>query len=182
MFNISLEDVMFGGSVIYNVFDVLVLFFVALVCSIITIIKCNVNKVESRMILQFNIIVKLIHIPAYIIIFVFGVLFLITIFTMSFSLAFVVFDMLTILLSGLMGITGVVRGRKEKKIPKRPAIILGIMQFIFCADVLCAIIAYFTVKNRKRIKILPYSVIVAVVNYHQLEANGLKNAAQIQTV
>lgn len=152
MFNNFLEENLFGGSVIYNIFYIAVLFVAALICSIITIIICSVKKVESEKILQINLIVKLIHIPTYIAIFIFGILCLITIFTMGFSLAFVVFDLLTIILSGLVGLTGIIRSRKENKLPKRSAILLGILQFVFCADVICAIIAYVTVKNSKKIK------------------------------
>ena len=151
MFNNFLEKNLFGECILYNVFAVAVLFVAALICSIITIIICSVKKVESEKLLRINLIVKLIHIPAYKAIFIFGILFSLTIFTIGFSLAFIVFDLLTIFLSGLIGLTGIIRSRKENKLPKGLAILLGILQFIYCVDVICAVIAYLAVKNSDKI-------------------------------
>ena len=49
-------------------------------------------------------------------------------------------------LSGLVGLSGVMISVKEKKIPINKAILHGILQFVFCADIFSAIVLYRTVK------------------------------------
>ena len=94
-----------------------------------------------------NMVIKLVHIPAYVLIFVLGLAFMVTIFTFAITIILVIFDMMTIFMTGLIGLSGVIRACCEKKISIKSAIIHGILQFVFCLDVFSAVIAYRKVKK-----------------------------------
>jgi len=89
-----------------------------------------------------NMVIKLVHIPAYVAIFILGFAFLLTIFTFVFSIFLFILDVMTIFLTGVIGLSGVIRGYFEKKLSMKSAVIHGILQFVFCVDVISAIIVY----------------------------------------
>lgn len=93
---------------------------------------------SARQLARAGMWVKLVQIPAYVMWFVLGAaLFLF----MGPLLAFLV-DAMTILLSGLIGLAAVLRCRREGILTVRQAVIHGILQFVFCADVFSAVILY----------------------------------------
>ena len=107
------------------------------------------GKWEGRKLAQANMIVKLLHIGHYVTVFLFAasgalILFL---FPMLAAIALVT-DVMTITLSGIVGLAGVVRCRMEGRLATGAAVVNGILQFIFCADVFSAIWVFF--KSRKR--------------------------------
>lgn len=51
-------------------------------------------------------------------------------------------DCLTITLSGLVGVVGIIKSLKENKITKETAVIHGALQFVFCVDVISSILIY----------------------------------------
>ncbi len=93
-------------------------------------------------------LVKLLHIPAYIAIFILGVLFAITIFTFAISLVFVVLDLLLIATTGFMATTAAWRAYKEGKLSLKKAIFLSIFQYIYCIDVFASMYMYFYVEGK----------------------------------
>lgn len=96
------------------------------------------------------LIIKLIQVPAYIAIFVLGLMFAITIFTFAFSIFFILIDCLTLALTGLLTVSSVINAVKNGTIRIKEVIWVIILQFVFCADVVASIIYY--KKLRKRIK------------------------------
>ena len=54
---------------------------------------------------------------------------------------------MTIALSGLVGLAAVLRCRMEGRLTARAAIVNGILQFVFCADVISAIWVYRNTKE-----------------------------------
>ena len=74
--------------------------------------------------------------------FVLGVLFFLTIFTYAFSVFFVLFDCITIFLTGLVGLTANLRVYKERKCSGSFAALNSVCQFIFCIDVISAVVVY----------------------------------------
>jgi len=98
-------------------------------------------------ILKINMIIKLIQIPAYIIIFIISLMSLITIFTMGISLLLIIFDCMAIFLTGLIGLSGIIRGFIDKKLTLSDTIVYSIFQFIFCLDILFSILAYKKIKS-----------------------------------
>ena len=132
----------FKNNALYLVLLLIIFYIIALIFTIIVSIKNIILKQNSKNILKINMTIKLIHIPAYVLIFFAGLLSLITIFTMGFSIAFFVLDCMTIFLTGLIGLSGLIRILIENKLPKKTIILNAIFQFIFCLDVISSIIIY----------------------------------------
>ncbi len=145
----SLYGLFFKGV---NPFFLLVLLFllflISFICNAVFFSLSMAQKWDAKRIALANMIVKLIHIPAYLAIFVLGVLFIISIFTYVISIFFILFDVAAILLTGLIGVSAVIRARAEGKITDAFTVINGILQFIFCADVVSSIIAFVKAKKR----------------------------------
>lgn len=146
---------MFTGYSMDNVFhdNVLIpfsifigLYVVALISSVITFIKSLTKKRELLEVLRINMIIKLIHVPAYLCIFIVGLGCMITIFTFGITIVLMILDGMTIVLSGLIGLGGVIRSLRENKISITKAVIHSIFQFVFCADIISSIVIYSTVK------------------------------------
>lgn len=124
-----------------------VLYIAALVSSVAFLITSLVKKRNAQELLHINMAIKLIHIPSYLIIFSLGLVSMMTIFTLGFTIVFIIWDCMTIVLSGLIGLGGVIRSLRENKLSKKAVVIHGILQFVFCADVISSIIIYKTVKR-----------------------------------
>jgi MFS family permease len=141
----------FGGYftddfLLFLLITLIILYVVAIVCAIAEFIKGITKKNQSTEILRINMMIKLLHIPAYLLIFVFGLLCTITIFTIGVTIVLMILDGMTILLSGLVGLGGIIGSLRENKISTKKAVIHGILQFIYCADVISSIVMYRTVK------------------------------------
>lgn len=137
----TIDDVLLG---------LIALYLFALLCVIIVFIVGLAGKVDPLKRLRVNMMIKLIHIPAYILIFLIGFLCLFTIFTIGVSLVLMILDCVTVFSSGLIGLSGVIRSRKANLISKKTANIHGILQFVFCADVISAIILCKSVKSARQ--------------------------------
>ena len=113
-------------------------FILGLVCTIALFIWSRRGFWSAKQLALASMIVKLAQIPAYVIWFVLGVSFFL------FGLAAVAFivDVAAILFSGLVGLAAVRRCRAEGHLTREAALIHGILQFVFCADVVSAIWVY----------------------------------------
>ena len=90
------------------------------------------------------VIVKLVHIQNYVTLF-FGAVLL---FMIPFVTVLIwAVDVMTIFLSGLIGLAAVLRCRVENRLTTRAAVVNGILQFVFCADVFSAIWVYRNTKE-----------------------------------
>lgn len=85
-----------------------------------------------------NMLIKLIHIPSYVIWFILGIALILF---MGPVWAFLM-DAMTIALSGLVGLAAVLRCRAEGRLTTKAAILNGILQFVFCADVFSSVWVY----------------------------------------
>lgn len=65
---------------------------------------------------------------------------------MPITIILILLDGMTIFLTGLVGLAGVIRSLKENRISKSAIVVHGILQFVFCADVISAVIIYRTVR------------------------------------
>ena len=101
------------------------------------------GKWQGRSLALASMLIKLLHIQNYVTLF-FGAALMVVIpflFPMVAALAWVV-DVLTIILSGAVGLAAVVRCRMEGRVTAKAAVVNGILQFVFCADVVSAIWVY----------------------------------------
>ena len=99
---------------------------------------------EGRKLALAGMIIKLFHIQNYIVLF-FGAIFLFMIPLVT--VVIWVFDVMSITLSGLVGLAAVLRCRVEGRLTNKAAIVNGILQFVFCADVISVIWVYRNTKE-----------------------------------
>lgn len=146
----------FSGFLMKSIFDnnafvllfyLFAFFVIALIGDVIFLVLSIKQKWDSNRVSFINMIIKLLHIPAYILFFVLGILSFITIFTFGFSIVFFIFDCLAIFLTGLIGIASIVRCYADGKISKSFLIINSLFQFIFCFDIISSIIIFIKSKS-----------------------------------
>ena len=104
---------------------------------------------EGRELALAGMLIKLFQIENYVMLFVggagLGLLF------PPIALFLWLLDVLTIVLSGLVGLGAVFRCRGEGRLTNRAALVNGMLQFVFCADVFSAIWVY---RNTKEVFLL----------------------------
>lgn len=127
-------------AVIYNLYSFIVV--------IVNAVQTARGKMTARQAARMNLIIKGIQIPAYIGHFILGFIGLaMSVWGISFLLWAVLIDLLTILLTGISSIGCSIRMRKERLVSLPGAIFMGIGCFIYCVDVVIAIV--YVVKARK---------------------------------
>jgi hypothetical protein len=140
----------FSYDLIGNLVTFIPVFCIAsLLSSVILFIYNLINQQPLTDLFRANLLIKLIHIPAYIFLFVAGITSLITIITAGFSLVMMALDALIIFTSGLIGLSAVILAIRDKdfSIPTPFLVILGFLQFIFVLDVIAAIIHFILYKR-----------------------------------
>ncbi len=124
---------------------------ITLIFSIIHTIFCTKGKYDAYTSAKLNMIVRCVHIPAYIFHFIMGVIgALMSVFGLGFLIFAILIDLLTIILTGISSIGVNVRIAKEKVFPIWAAILMGIGSFVYIADVVIAFVYFF--KARKASK------------------------------
>lgn len=76
----------FQNNIFYVLAFLLIVYVLALVSSVAVLIISFIRKDSAEQLLRMNMIIKLIHIPAYLFIFIIGLIFTITIFTLPASI------------------------------------------------------------------------------------------------
>ena len=99
---------------------------------------------EGRKLALAGMLIKLFHVQNYIVLFLGAML--------LFALPMVpvmilLLDLLTMALSGLVGLIAVLRCRAEGRLTNKATIVNSILQFVFCADVISAIWVYRNTKE-----------------------------------
>ena len=115
---------------------------VAFTLSIVTLIQTIKGKYGAQELAKANKIVKLVHIPAYVIYFlfaIFSILFL-SIWGIGVAIVVVLIDVFTIIYSGSIGLCAAIAAKKENVLPSGSAVLYAIMSFIYCVDVFAAVI------------------------------------------
>lgn len=136
----SMADV--GGSAppaLSPVVLLLLFWLLGLMGGVFTLWQSLRGKWEGRRLALASMLIKLFHMQNYLVLFL-GALLLFVI-PMVPVLIWVV-DVMTIALSGLIGLAAVLRCRAEGRLTNKAAVVNGILQFVFCADVFSAIILY----------------------------------------
>lgn len=118
------------------------LFIVSFICNVIFLVLSIHQKWDCKKIALLNMVIKIVQIPAYVAVFLLGVFSFGALFTIGLAVVFFLFDCASIFLSGLIGITSVIRCYTDRIISKRFSIINGLLQFVFCADVISSIIIF----------------------------------------
>ena len=135
-------DNVFRGNA-WNVGLIILLFYVLALGLCIAWLVISLRKDYSAVWLaKIAMIVKTIHIPAFVANFFLGIVFAITIFTLPFTVILIIFDCMMILLTGILSCTAVIAARRQQLITSNQKICFLIMQFFFCADVVSTILLF----------------------------------------
>ena len=115
---------------------------------------CNIafvilsRKDEPCKLIHSALIVKLVHIPSYVIIFVMGLISSLMFFmTFPLILLFVLFDYMVLLTSGFLSVFALAKNIKENKVL---SVLALICQFFFCADVISLFVMWIISKNQRK--------------------------------
>ena len=96
------------------------------------------------------LIMRLIQIPGYIILFFLAALFLLTIFTIGFSIILIILDVISICITGMIAAPVYLTLRKNGLINRLQSTLYSIFSFIFVLDVITAIVCYRKVKKNSK--------------------------------
>lgn len=145
-FKFIMESVFQNSGLILIAAFFLCCIIVALLSIVYTILSLY-KEWDPLPIAKLAMIVKLIQLPAYIMIFIVGAFLVFTIFTIFFSIGLFLFDCLSLFITGILVISAVVNSEKKGIFKAKQVIWVIIMQFIFCLDVISAIIFYIKLKK-----------------------------------
>jgi hypothetical protein len=122
--------------------------------TLICVYKSQKNRWDVYSLARAITIVKLIHIPAYIMNFVFACLCLMMLFTFPGALIYFITDCIALMMSGLVVTSAMLRAMSEN--PRIFGKYLWIipLQFVFCADVFATVFLYKKLKEEKENKVL----------------------------
>ena len=121
-------------------------FILPLVCNMAFIILSR--KDDPYKLISSALIVKLVHIPSYVIIFVMGLISSLMIFmTLPLILMLILFDYIVLITSSFVSVFALAKNIKEKK---TLSILALICQFFFCADVISLFVLWIISKNQKK--------------------------------
>lgn len=137
-----LWEKVFFNTVYIPLFFILLIGFLIYIINIIFIAMGWNGKWNARELAGVNMLAKLLQIPAYIFNFLAGIACLITIFSMGISVALIFLDGFCIGMTGLLGIAAFHNMQREGRISKKQAVVYSIGSFIFCVDVILAIVGY----------------------------------------
>jgi len=107
------------------------------------------KRLDALSLAKLAMIIKLIQVPAYLLIFVVGFLMLLTIWTYAITVLLFLLDCLTLVLSGLMTTVSVINANRQGIYPIKQSIWCIILQFVFCADVVATVIYYKKLQDRQ---------------------------------
>ena len=107
--------------------------------AVIVFLQAVRGKRQGRKLALASMLVKLLHIQNYVVLFFVAML---TFVFAALTILVWIFDVMTIFLTGVVGLAAVVRCRMEGRLTTKAAIVNGILQFVFCADVFSAIWVY----------------------------------------
>ena len=124
------------------------------VLTIISTVIVAKNKNPAVSAAKQNLIVKAVQIPAYIFHFILGLTGLVaSVWGLGFIMIAVIIDLLTITLTGIFAIGCNIKICKSGVISKGTAIFTSILSFIFCSDLVVAIVLFVTAKTHEKKKL-----------------------------
>lgn len=115
---------------------------IGLVCAVVILTLSGWRRWAGREAALLSMAVKLAQIPAYLVFFWVGLSGLAMVQFAAVTMIVWVLDLFTIGISGLAGLAAVLRCRAEGRLTTKTAVLNGILQFIFCADVFSAVWVY----------------------------------------
>lgn len=171
-----------------------ILFLLSLIYVIYVVAAAKKKKWDPVKMMKMNIIIKLLHIPVYVLAFV------ITVFSVPLSIhipfAFVtvalaafLLDAMMIALSGTFGVAALRNCCCQGLISPNRAIMYGVLQYLFCVDIPVAIVLFIRTKAMSNEKIMDvYNTASKQVQsklkqgYDKLKAGQMQDTADVEIV
>lgn len=145
----AIMENVFQDNALYLVSAVLLFALIAAVLSVLCFTVSIRKQWDALSLAKTAMIIKLIQVPAYILIFILGVLLMITIFTIPFSIGMLILNCLTLVLTGLLSIAAVVIAIRQNYFTLNDSLWIVVLQLIFCADVFASIALYRKLKKKR---------------------------------
>lgn len=137
----------FRGNALYLIAAMLLYCALTVTVSVICFfISINKNW-DALSLAKFAMIVKLAQIPAYLCIFVFGVILVIAILTIPFSIGLFAIACLSVFTTGLFVISSVIIAIRKNIYTFNDVFWVILLQFVFCADVISSVVYYIRLKE-----------------------------------
>ena len=147
-FNFIIESVCKGNG-LYLLAAILIYGALSAVLMIVCFILSICKGWNAFSLAKSAMIVKMVQVPAYVVIFVLGILFAITIFTTAVAFIMFLFNCLTLFLTGLLTTAAVTNSVRQDVFKLNEVAWVIFLQFVFCADVVASIIFYAKLKKAK---------------------------------
>lgn len=141
-------DRIFAGNGLLLIATLLIFSLIATVLSVICFLVSIRKKLNALSLAKTAMIIKLLQVPAYILIFIISAIFLTTIFAIPFSLGLLLLDCLTLILTGLLTFAAAVNAVCQQIVTRKNAALVVALQLVFCADVVASILFFFSLKKR----------------------------------
>lgn len=142
---VGMELIMDIFGVIFILYNVYIVFII-----IFNFVQALRGKYSAYELVKINLLVKGLQIPAYIFHFVLGLVGLVmSVWGIGFIILAIVIDFITIALTGLNALGCAIRIKKENKVSTIVSVVFGIASFVFCIDVILAIVLYMMINNAK---------------------------------
>ena len=142
-----LMETVFDGNAVWLVAVLLIYCFATVVFGITCFILAICKRWDAVTLAKHAMILKLIQIPAYILIFIVGAAMMLTIVTFAFSIGLFLLDCVTLFLSGLPILAAAINAARDGTMPLKRSVWVIVLQCIFCADVVAAIVFYRKLKK-----------------------------------
>lgn len=118
---------------------------------IANIVQACRGKYTARELTKMTMIFKLVQIPAFLFHFLMGAAgLLMSVWGIGFIMLAILMDVLSIFLTGMVGIGAAIACAKQKALSKGGAVIYAILNFIFCVDVVSSIIYFIVIRGRSK--------------------------------
>lgn len=156
-FNYIMESV-FDSDALHLIATLLLYCLLACVLSIVCFFVSIYKKWDAISLAKTAMIMKLVQVPAYVFIFALGVVFIITIFTIPFSVGLFIIDCLSVFMTGLFVISSVIATIRNNTFTLKEVIWVILLQFVFCADVISSVIFYIKLKRANQQQMLNNNV------------------------
>lgn len=151
LFTYIMENI-FDSNALYVLGIVVIFMLFAAVLSTLCFIIGICRKWDAGSLAKTAMIIKLLQIPAYILIFMFGIIMVIVPMGFLFIWIVCVFDYIVLLLTGLISLSAILNAIRQKKIEAKKSIWLIILQFVFVADVVATILLFLKLREKKKEK------------------------------
>lgn len=125
---------------------ILILLFVAcIICTIVGLKNLKRQEISTDRILFLNMIIKLLHIPAFMLNFIIAIVFICMFYyriALRIAIKIIIVNCTMLILSGSVGLVCVNKLRKQGRLSFIKCVCYGICQYIFYADIISAIVLY----------------------------------------